>query len=94
LNTFEEKGDNVDQLTNTSKDPLHVPNGPLTRSKTKALKKTLNPLILKVSTKSDLKVLMEHQQETLMHLNHVQEGLNPTLGHEVRRNHNKENKRM
>jgi len=51
----------VDQLTNTSKDPLHVPNGPLTWSKTKTLKKTLNALVLKVSTKSDLKGPVEHQ---------------------------------
>jgi hypothetical protein len=29
----------VDQPKNTSKDPLHVPNGPMTRSKTKALKR-------------------------------------------------------
>jgi hypothetical protein len=69
----------VDQLTNTSKDPLHVPNGPLTWSKTKTLKKTLNALVLKVSTKSDLKGPVEHQQETLVHLIHVQEGPNPTL---------------
>jgi len=32
----------VDQPKNTSKDPLHVPNGPMTRSKTKALKEALN----------------------------------------------------
>ena len=68
----------MDQLTNTSKDPLKVPNGPLTWSKTKALKKTLKALVLKVSTKSYLKDLVKHQEETLMHLIHVQEGPNPT----------------
>ena len=36
-------------------DPLHLPNGPMTRSKTKALKETLNALVLKIPTKSDLK---------------------------------------
>ena len=35
-NPFEERGDDVDQPRNTSKDPLHVPNGPMTRYKTKA----------------------------------------------------------
>jgi hypothetical protein len=29
-NLFEEIGDDVDQPKNTSKDPLHVPNGPMT----------------------------------------------------------------
>ena len=64
----------MDQLTNTSKDPLHVPNGPMTRSKTKVL-------VLKVSTKSYLKGLLEHQEAlvVLVHLIHVQEGPNPTL---------------
>ena len=36
-NLFYERGDDVDQLRNTSKDSLHVPNGPMTRSKTKTL---------------------------------------------------------
>jgi len=54
----------VDQPRNTSKDPLHVPNGPMTRSKTKAL----NALVLKVSTKSYLKGPLEYQEETLIHL--------------------------
>ena len=41
-NHFEERGDDVDQPRNTNKNPLHVPNGPMTRSKTKAL----NALVL------------------------------------------------
>jgi hypothetical protein len=45
----------VDQPINTNKDPLHVPNGPMTRSKTKTLKEALNALVLNVSTKSELK---------------------------------------
>jgi len=45
----------VEQSRNTSKEPLHVPNGPMTRSKTKALKEALNALVLNVSTKSELK---------------------------------------
>jgi hypothetical protein len=51
-NPFKERGDDADQPRNTSKDPLHVPNGPMTRSKTKALKEALNALVLNVSTKS------------------------------------------
>ena len=49
----------VDQPTNISKNPLHVLNGLMTWSKTKAL----NGLVLKVSTKSDLKGSLEHQEE-------------------------------
>ena len=69
----------VDQLRNTSKDPLHVPNDPMTRCKTKALKEALNALVLNVSTKSELKGPLEYQKETLVHLIHVQEGSNTTL---------------
>ena len=79
----------VDHPRNTNKDPLHVSNGPMTQSKRKAL----NILVLKVSTKSDLKGALEYQEETLIHLIHVQEGANPTLfgswGEDI-----KENKRI
>jgi len=69
----------VDQPRNTSKDPLHVPNGPMTWSKTKALKEALNALVLNVSTKSESKGLLEYQEETLVHLIHVQKGSKTTL---------------
>jgi hypothetical protein len=46
----------------------------MTRSKTKALKEALNALVLKVSTKLDLKGPLEYQEESLEHLIHVQEG--------------------
>ena len=69
----------VDQPKNTSKDPLHVPNGPMTRSKTKASKEALKALVLNVSTKSELKGSLEYQEETLVHLIHVQEGSNTTF---------------
>ena len=78
-NPFEDRGDDVDQPRNTNKDPLHVPNGPITRSKTKTLKEALNALVLKVSTRSELKGPLEYQEETLVHLIHVQEGFNITL---------------
>jgi len=65
----------MDQPRNTNKNPLHVPNGPMTRSK----RKVLNILVLKVSTKSNLKGALEYQEEALIHLIHVQEGVNPTL---------------
>jgi len=75
----------VDQPRNTSKDPLHVPNGPMTRSKTKALKEALNALVLNVSTKSELKGPIEYQEETLVHLIQMKKGSNTTLfDHEVR----------
>ena len=67
-NPFEERKDGVDQPINTSKDPLHVPNGPMTRSKAKAL----NAFILNVSTKLELKGPLEYQEETIVHLVHVQ----------------------
>ena len=66
----------ADQPRNTNKDPLHVPNGPMTRSKTKTLKNTLNALVLKVSTKSELEGPLKYQEEILVHLIHVQEGSN------------------
>ena len=73
LNPFEERGDDADQPRNTCKDLLYVPNGLMTRSKTKTLKETLNALILKVSPK--LQGPLKYQEETLVHLIHVQEGL-------------------
>jgi hypothetical protein len=79
LNHFKERGDDVDQPTNITKNPLHVPNRPMTQSKTKALKEALNALVLNVLTKLDLKALLEYQEEALVHLIHVQEELNPTL---------------
>jgi hypothetical protein len=53
LNPFKESGDGVDKPINTSKDPLHIPNGSMTQSK-------MNVLVLKVSTNSDLKGLLEY----------------------------------
>ena len=46
----------------------------MTQSKTKALKEALNALVLKVSTKLDLKGPLEYQEESLEHLIHMQEG--------------------
>ena len=69
----------MDQPRNTSNDLLHVPNGPMTRSKTKALKEALNALVLNVSTKSELKGPLEYKEETLVHLIYVQKGSNTTL---------------
>ena len=69
----------MDRPRNTRKDPLHVPNGPITRSKIKTLKEALNALVLKVSTKVELKGPLEYQEETLVHLIYVQEGSNTAL---------------
>ena len=72
----------VDQPTNLSKNSLHVPNAPMTRSKTKAL----NALFLKVSTKSDLKSPLEHQNKA-WHILFMckMSPIQPYLGYEVRR---------
>jgi hypothetical protein len=43
----------VDQPMNT-KDPLHVPNKPITRSKVKALKEALTGLVVQVLAKAEL----------------------------------------
>jgi hypothetical protein len=43
------------------------------------LKKTLNALILKVSTMSDLRGPLEYQEEVLIHLIYVQKWSNPAL---------------
>ena len=64
---------------NTKKDLLHVPNGLMTWSKIKALKKALNALVLNVLTRSDLKGSLEYQEEAIVHLIHVQVGSNLTL---------------
>jgi hypothetical protein len=64
----------VDQPVN-NKDPLHIPNGPIIRSKAKAL----NGLIVEVSAKTELGDPLKHQEETLIHLIHVQKGPNPPL---------------
>jgi hypothetical protein len=51
----------------------------MTRSKTKTFKEALNALVLKISTKSELKGPLEYQEEALVHLIHVQKGPNTTL---------------
>ena len=71
----------ADQPRNSSKDPLHAPNGPMTRYKT--LKETLNALVLKVTTKSELQGPLEYQEETLVHLIRRRGPIQPYLGHEV-----------
>ena len=53
-----------------TKDPLHILNEPITRSKTKALKEALNGLVMQVSVKAELGDPLEHQEEALIHLIH------------------------
>jgi hypothetical protein len=48
-NHFKERKDDVDQPMNITKDPLHVLNRLITKSETKAMKESLNGLILQVS---------------------------------------------
>jgi hypothetical protein len=54
-----------------TKDPLHVPNRTITRSKAKILKEALNGLVVQVSTKDELGDFLEHQEDTLVYLIHV-----------------------
>ena len=60
----------MDQPRNTSNDPLHVSNDSMTLFKAKTLKEALNALVLKVSTKLELKGSLKYQEETLIHLIH------------------------
>ena len=46
MNPFEESGNDENQLA--FKDPLHVPVGPITRARSKMIKKTLNELIQEI----------------------------------------------
>jgi hypothetical protein len=62
-----------------TKDSLHVSNRPITRFKTKALKKTLNGLVVQVLTKAELGGHWKHQENALLHLIHIQKGPNPPL---------------
>jgi hypothetical protein len=59
-NPFEKKMDDADQPTNTIKDPLNVPIGPITRSKRKTLKEAVNELITKVLAITNFRDLLEH----------------------------------
>jgi hypothetical protein len=68
----------MDQPMNT-KDPLHVSNWSITRSKAKALKEALNGLVMRVLAKAKLMDHLEYQEEALVHLIYMQEGPNPPL---------------
>jgi hypothetical protein len=59
-NPFEKKRDDADQPTNTIKDPLNVPIGPITRSKRKTLKEAVNELITKVLAIANFRDLLEY----------------------------------
>jgi hypothetical protein len=58
----------VDQPKNTSKNLLHVLNGARFPRQRPILKEALNALILKVSTKSELKGQLDYQEEAVVHL--------------------------
>jgi len=64
-----------DVVPTNTKDPLHVPNGPIIGSKVKAL----NGMVVHVSSKAELWDPLKHQEEVLIHIIHVQEGPNPPL---------------
>jgi hypothetical protein len=79
--SFEWKSDSTANLIKHKfpKHSLYISNWLMTSSKIKILYKVLNILILKVLTKSDLKGPLKYQEETLIHLIHMQEGSNPIL---------------
>jgi hypothetical protein len=58
-NRFEEIKDDVDQPMNINKDPLHVPNKLITKSEMKAMKESLNGLILQVSVQVEIRDPLE-----------------------------------
>jgi hypothetical protein len=62
-----------------TKDWLHVQNGLITGSNAKTLKEALNVVIVQVSAKAKVEDSLEHQEEALVHLIHMQEGPNPPL---------------
>ena len=55
MNPFEESGNDENQLA--FKDPLHVPVGPITRARSKKIKKTLNELIQEIWADSNTRHL-------------------------------------
>jgi len=75
-NPFEERGDDKDQPNtkrNHANDPLKVP---ITRARTKKLKKALNELVYNIWSKMDIKELetsKEHEGQPLIHIIQVQE---------------------
>ena len=69
----------ANQPTNTINNSLYVLTGSIIRSKAKILKEALNNLVLQVLARDNIGDLLEHQDETLVHLIQVQEGSNPTL---------------
>jgi hypothetical protein len=79
---------------------LHVLNGPITRSKIKALKEVLNRLVLQVSANAEIRGPLEHREEALAHLIILQEGSNPTIFEKIKstkidlkKNHSKNSKK-
>jgi hypothetical protein len=85
---------------NTNKYLLHVLNGPITRSKIKALKEVLNRLVLQVSANAEIRGPLVHQEEALAHLINLQEGSNPILFEKIKstkidlkKNHSKNSKK-
>jgi hypothetical protein len=62
-----------------TKDSLHVPSEPITRSRAKVFKEALNGLVMQVLAMVELGDRLEYQEVALIHLIHVQEGPNPSL---------------
>jgi hypothetical protein len=57
------------------KDPLEVPVGPITRLKAKRFKEAFNRLLQDTWDKVDFKRILNNEEQAVINLIHVQEGL-------------------
>jgi hypothetical protein len=57
------------------KDPLEVPVGPITRLKAKRFKEAFNRLLQDTWDKVDFKRILNNEDQAVINLIHVQEGL-------------------
>jgi hypothetical protein len=57
------------------KDPLEVPVGPLTRLRVKSFKEVFNGLLQDIWVKVDFKRILNNEEQAVINLIHVQEGL-------------------
>ena len=71
-NPFEERGNDGNQDGPSLKDPLQVPDGPITRSRTKKIKETIQGLVQstweEASKSPTIKVGLKERKPILIHL--------------------------
>ena len=78
-NPFEERGNDGNQGGPTLKDPLQVPDGPITRSRPKQIKEVMHGLVQstwdEASKSPTLKMGLKEEEPALIHLIQVVEDL-------------------